>query len=185
MSQPEKTPDREEVSKFIHAVEGCFQKIGNQRLSLDVGKLSALIAASPQVAARYVEVCALGAYSQPAQIKVPFIIATILQENHSMSEPLALVQETAEQIGAVHLLAQIPMARTNESFRSDGPERDAAKQWWDTIDLDATSCDRCDKRLRRGQGFVVPSASGSGAGFDLICQSCFDLHLSRAQSSSK
>ena len=185
MPQQDDPTDREKVNKFIRAVDECFKRIGNQRLALDVEKLSELVAETPLIAARYVEAHCMGAYSQPSLIKVPFIIATILKLKHSMPEPLALVEKTAEQIGAADLLSRIPIAADESVFRAEGPERDAAKRWWDAVNLNVTTCDGCDNPVRRGQGFAVPSSSGSGAGIDLLCQSCFDLHLSRTHAAGK
>jgi hypothetical protein len=181
VSQTDKAKDREEFHKFGEAVEECFQRIGNQRLALDVQKLKTVVGKSPHQAVRYVEIYCAAAHSQPTLIKIPYIIATILDREHSMSEPLVLVKETAKQVGATDDLSRLPIATDVSLFRTDGPERDAARKWWDSVDLEETSCDRCDKRLRRGQGFSVPPTAGTGAGFDLICQSCFDLHLSQAQ----
>ena len=180
MRPEDKAMERAEFNQFVEAVDQCFQRIGNQRLALDVSKLKAVIKASPRQATRYVEVNCMAAYAQSTLIKTPYIVAIILDREHSTPDPLALVMKTAEEIGATDLLSQIPVAREVGHFRSDGPEREAARKWWDSVDLDSTSCDRCVKRLQRGEGFSVPPSAGTGEGFDLVCQSCFDLYLSEA-----
>jgi len=177
MSPTDKVKEREEFNRFADAVEECFQRIGNQQLALDVQKLQTLVVKTPQIAARYVEMYCEAAVSQPTLIKIPYIIATILSVKHSMPEPLAMVMERAKELGATDSLSGFHVGTDMSQFRSEGPERDAARLWWDSVDLEETTCDRCDQRLRRGQGFSIPASAGTGAGFDLVCQSCFQLHL--------
>jgi len=162
------------MHEYIHAVDQCFERIGDGRLALKLECLSGLVTKHPQATIRYIEMNCQMAYSQSGLLKVPYVLALMYEKELGDDSLAKYVWKIAEEIGATDLLTQLPYAESLEAAKAEPPEAEAARRWWEETGVEVSACDRCDRGLRRGEGYLIQRGEKS---VELLCRSCFDrLH---------
>jgi hypothetical protein len=155
---------------YMTEVDKCFERIEGRRLAMNPECLRPLVSRSPEATYRYVEMYCAMAYAQPSFLKIPYVLALLYDDEHNDKRLVDLVWKTANEIGGTEILQQISFAKMDD-LKKEPPERDAARNWWEEIGSQETTCDVCDERLRRGEGFLIESADKKR---ELLCRRCFD-----------
>lgn len=169
----------EALRTFNEGLDKCMKKLGGGRIFMDTTCVRSVVRANKEAAYRYVKLHLMLAQSQPGYVQLAFSIATAYQIEFQDDTLVQMVMNTVKELGAEKHLSSIGVAKNFEEATTEPPEREAARAWWRTTGRADGKCDRCNRPLRRGEGYLVSGhavmvgGTRFEMGDELICQECF------------
>jgi hypothetical protein len=171
----------EEIRAFGNAIDACIEHVASGGVRVDATGIRTAVRERRAAAERYIELLCLAAATNPSVVQSAVWIATAYQVEFSDAAPLQKVLETAKATGGETWLRRMgtPARPGDYVPLEERPERKAAKDWWRSNKKQDAICDKCNRRIQRGEGFVIEGRKMMlgdrllDMGKDLFCENCF------------
>jgi hypothetical protein len=175
------TISNEEIRAFGTEIDACIQRRPGGGVQIDTSAIRAAVRKRHAVAERYVELTCMAATTNPAIIQSAMLIATAYQVEFDDLSLTQKVLETAKATGGETWLQRMGAPKRPDEYVpiDQRPQRQAAKAWWRSNTKQEALCDNCNRRLLRGEGFVIEGRvcvvgdRRINMGEELVCEKCF------------
>jgi hypothetical protein len=168
----------EQIRVFSQAFDKCVTRLETGGVNLDTEAAKEIVRKSPDVAERVIHLDCKAAVSNPAYFQGAMVIAAVYHAVFDDDRFVRYVHEKAKESDGEEWVARL-FSEANRVPLQETPERKAAQNWWRSNDREEARCDNCNRRLLRGEGFLISGRVFTDGyqrldmGDEIICEKCF------------